>query len=95
MPLVAEISENEGVQFVGRHWELGVSPMLAPALYYYRGNVLSINAYIRIWTGSLQEDSHFSATDNACQENVDCNYHGDCVERECVCHTDEGVSFVC
>mmetsp|Transcript_1498 Transcript_1498/g.2990 ORF Transcript_1498/g.2990 Transcript_1498/m.2990 type:complete len:644 (-) Transcript_1498:1480-3411(-) len=39
-----------------------------------------------IWTGILQDaSSSFEISCGECETDVDCNYHGSCVEKQCVC----------
>ena len=54
--------------------------------------LLDVEGNWAIWTGSLQDNGHFSAVDNECQAEVDCNYHGTCDDGECKCS--DGVSYL-
>ena len=56
--------------------------------------LLSVTGDWAVWTGLLQEGSFFSATDNTCRGPVDCNFHGQCFDGECVCEKEKGVSIV-
>lgn len=38
-----------------------------------------------IWTNFLEKASPFEISCGECQADVDCNYHGSCVEKQCVC----------
>mmetsp|Transcript_54379 Transcript_54379/g.80914 ORF Transcript_54379/g.80914 Transcript_54379/m.80914 type:complete len:680 (-) Transcript_54379:324-2363(-) len=38
-----------------------------------------------IWTGVLTDDPIFEISCGECETNVDCNYHGTCIGKQCVC----------
>jgi len=41
-----------------------------------------------VWTGQIQSDYEVSIVCNECHEKIDCNFHGDCVDKECKCNSD-------
>mmetsp|Transcript_18565 Transcript_18565/g.40374 ORF Transcript_18565/g.40374 Transcript_18565/m.40374 type:complete len:500 (+) Transcript_18565:347-1846(+) len=48
-------------------------------------NLLDVTGDWSIWTGSIQQNGHFSAVDNRCIDVVDCNYNGECENGKCIC----------
>lgn len=39
-----------------------------------------------VWKGLIESRHTVSFECNQCKDKADCNYHGECVERECVCN---------
>jgi hypothetical protein len=39
----------------------------------------------KIWTGDIEEAEDFSFSCDDCEKSVDCNYHGTCLDKKCVC----------
>jgi hypothetical protein len=43
-----------------------------------------------IWIGTVSNSAQLSLTDNQCQDSIDCNYHGQCIDGSCVCNDGGG-----
>eukprot|EP01082_Thalassiosira_pseudonana_P006650 g5768.t1.2.5e174189 g5768 g5768.t1 contig20:127292-129425(+) len=46
-----------------------------------------------IWIGTVSNSAQLSLTDNQCQDSIDCNYHGQCIDGSCVCNDGGGEVF--
>ena len=47
-----------------------------------------------VWTGNV-EDTHISFECNECWDFSNCNYHGRCVEKQCVCLPGVSAVLIC
>jgi uncharacterized membrane protein YbaN (DUF454 family) len=79
--------DSEELQKCGR-WLLR-SP---PTKEFFLENVPTDNW--RIWTGSVEIADGIDIICNDCKGVVDCNYHGECVNKRCVCN-DDGFGPTC
>lgn len=48
-------------------------------------NLLEVGGSWKIWTGTVSNGADFQVFCNECNGEVDCNYHGQCVDKECHC----------
>ena len=39
-----------------------------------------------VWKGLIESMRAVSIECNQCKDNADCNYNGECIERECTCN---------
>ena len=56
-------------------------------------NLLEVSNNWYIWTGTISTGAELSTVCDACNQPAECNYHGECVEEECVCNSEEKVSL--
>lgn len=48
-------------------------------------NLLEVDSSWSIWTGVISTGSTFQTSCNKCYSDADCNYHGTCEDKKCVC----------
>jgi hypothetical protein len=48
-------------------------------------NLLEVGGDWKIWTGTVSNGADFQVFCNECDGEVDCNYHGQCVDKKCKC----------
>mmetsp|Transcript_688 Transcript_688/g.1137 ORF Transcript_688/g.1137 Transcript_688/m.1137 type:complete len:644 (-) Transcript_688:26-1957(-) len=50
-------------------------------------NLLEVGGDWTIWTGIVRNGADFQVFCNECAGEVDCNYHGQCVDKRCECYS--------
>mmetsp|Transcript_11949 Transcript_11949/g.25217 ORF Transcript_11949/g.25217 Transcript_11949/m.25217 type:complete len:574 (+) Transcript_11949:205-1926(+) len=58
-------------------------------------NLLQVPSDWIVWKGTLDPRGTFSTMCNRCNEETDCNYHGQCVEGSCACDGEEWFGVRC
>ena len=48
-------------------------------------NILEVDQDWKIWTGTVSNGANFQVYCTECEGEVDCNYHGQCVDKHCKC----------
>ncbi|KAL7536320.1 hypothetical protein ACHAXR_008766 [Thalassiosira sp. AJA248-18] len=56
-------------------------------------NLLEVSGDWSIWTGIINTGATFQTICNHCKSEADCNYHGQCIEKECVCDVNRADGF--
>lgn len=52
-------------------------------------NLLEVGGGWKIWIGTVSNGADFQVFCNECDGEVDCNYHGQCVDKRCECSNGE------
>ena len=50
-------------------------------------NLLEVSGDWKIWTGTVSNGADFQVYCNECSSEVECNYHGKCVNKRCECYS--------
>ena len=57
-------------------------------------SLLEVGGDWKIWTGTVSNGAEFQIFCNDCDQEIDCNYHGQCVDKKCECDSSENNELV-